>query len=105
MQNRREKETAIEDRVVKWAKAHDIMVRKMNGLGNMSWPDRMFVLPNGIVAFIELKRPGKSLTPLQNDTLRALVQHKVHATWADDSDAAIEWLAELLKLRRTFAKR
>lgn len=99
---RRVRESTIEDRVVKWAKGRGILARKMNGLGNASWPDRMFVLPNGVVAFVELKRPGEEPTPLQYDCLQELIDRKQYATWTDDSDAAIEWLAGLLELRRTF---
>ena len=28
-------------------------------------PDRLVLLPNGILAFVELKAPGKKLRPLQ----------------------------------------
>lgn len=37
-------------------KGFPIKVRKMNGLGNASWPDRLVLLPNGRIIWIELKR-------------------------------------------------
>lgn len=104
MRKRREKESAIEDRVVRWAVANGIMHRKMDGLGHKGWPDQLFLLPNGIAAFVEFKKPKEELTPLQNKFLRELVDRKQYATWTDDSDAAIAWLGELLKLQRVFGK-
>jgi hypothetical protein len=104
MRKREEKESAIEGRAVRWAQQHGILSRKMNGLGNVSWPDRLFILPNGIAAFVEFKRPGEEPTPLQYDTMRKLLDAKQYVTWVDDSDAAIQWLEALLQLRRTFGK-
>jgi hypothetical protein len=104
MRKRKEKESSIEGRVCRWANGQGIKHRKMNGLGNVSWPDRLFLLPNGIAAFIELKRPGEEPTPLQYDCMQELLDRKQYVAWFDDSDAAISWLSELMKLRRKFGK-
>lgn len=104
MRKRVEKESAIEGRAVRWAAQRGILNRKMNGLGNVSWPDRLFILPNGIAAFVEFKRPGEQPTPLQYDTMRKLLDAKQHVAWFDDSDAAIQWLEALMGLRRKFGK-
>ena len=58
------KEAAIEKHVTDHAKRLGCLSRKMNGLGNRAWPDRMY-LYNGAVMFIEFKRPGLTATPLQ----------------------------------------
>lgn len=59
------KEKNIENAVVKYAKANDCLARKMNGLGFRSWPDRLFVGPSGLCLWVEFKRPGGKVTPLQ----------------------------------------
>lgn len=104
MRKRAEKESSIEGRVVRWAVSQGIMHRKMDGLGHKGWPDHLFLLPNGIAAFIEFKRPGEEPTPLQYKYLRKLTDRRQHVAWTDDSDVAIGWLSELLKLRRVFGK-
>jgi len=38
--------------------------------GNVGVPDRLVLLPGGVIAFVELKAPGKKPTPIQ------LAQHK-----------------------------
>jgi hypothetical protein len=35
----------------------DLKCRKMNGLGNASWPDRLIIGPKGFIMWVELKRP------------------------------------------------
>ena len=49
-----------------------LMVKKRGGIcpkfvspGYDGMPDRLVLLPNGILAFVELKAPGKKLRPLQ----------------------------------------
>lgn len=58
-------EKKIEAAVVAYAKKKGFLCRKMNGLGFRSWPDRLFISPHGEYLWIEFKRPGESLTPLQ----------------------------------------
>ena len=51
------------------------LVAAVNGMGGPApkftspgydgMPDRLVLLPNGILAFVELKAPGKKLRPLQ----------------------------------------
>jgi len=59
-------ESAIENAVVRWARKHGLLNRKMNGFGFNAWPDRMFMLP-GAPLFIEFKREGEEPTPAQTD--------------------------------------
>jgi hypothetical protein len=49
-----------------------IMHRKMNGLGNRSWPDQMFTLAGPYTLFIECKLPGEEPSPLQWDKIQEL---------------------------------
>lgn len=46
--------------------------RKMNGLGAAAWPDRLFILPWGRAVFVEFKREGEPLTPLQKNMQKTL---------------------------------
>lgn len=39
---------------------------KFTSPGNSGVPDRLVLLPGGMIAFIELKAPGKKPTPLQH---------------------------------------
>ena len=94
MSSKPELERHIEERVIKWAKNQGWRVRKMNGLGYRSWPDRMFIGP-GFVAFIEFKRPKEVPTTLQQRILDELVEFGHNARYFDDSDAAIGWLEAL----------
>ena len=84
-------EKDIRDPVVKWARANDFLVRKMNGQFNAGWPDDMFVFKGG-VAWIEFKRPGKYPTPLQSRMLAKLQLLGQHAEWFDDVQSAIKFL-------------
>lgn len=100
VRKRKVREASIEDGVVRWAKEQGIKSRKMNGLGNASWPDRMFILPNGIVAFIEFKRPGGEPTALQKDTIEELKRLHQNVIWTDDPVRAKVWLTTLMEMER-----
>jgi hypothetical protein len=52
----------------------------MNGLGFRAWPDRLFVSPNGRVAWVEFKKPGGQPTlsqALMHATLRQMGHHPI----------------------------
>lgn len=87
-------ERNIERPVVNWAKKKKWRARKMNGLGDRAWPDRLFVGP-GVMAFIEFKVPGKVPTVLQQEVLDDLCRWGHHARWFDNADNAIQWLRRL----------
>jgi hypothetical protein len=77
-------EKSIEKAVVDYAKKRGCLVRKMNGMGARSWPDRMFITPTGRVFFIEFKRPGGKLTEGQAAMLDDLRGRHVGASVEDD---------------------
>jgi hypothetical protein len=54
-------EKEIERKACKWAKENGWLPYKFTSPAHRSVPDRIFVR-NGIVAFIEFKRPGERLT-------------------------------------------
>lgn len=57
-------EKHIEQAVCRYAESEGCIVVKLNGPGDRGKPDRMF-LRNGVVLFIEFKKPGGRATPLQ----------------------------------------
>ena len=66
---------------------------KLAALGRRGMPDRLVLLPGGVVAFVELKRPGGEATTLQvhvHGLLRAL-GFKVGVF--DDAKEAVLWVA------------
>lgn len=88
-------EKNIEAKVVRWATAQGWEVIKLNGMGNRSRPDRLFVMPYGRCAFIEFKRPGGVLTRLQEQTLKRLANLGHDVAMFDDAAKAIAWLEEM----------
>lgn len=56
--------------------------------GNTGVPDRMVLGPEGFVAFVEFKQPGKKPTPKQTWWLELLRGMGHHAFWEDDASRA-----------------
>jgi hypothetical protein len=68
-------ESDVERKVVADVERRGGIALKLNLQGNRGWPDRLALLPNGVVVFIEMKRPGEKLRKLQEHrrkTLQAL---------------------------------
>ena len=59
------REAAIERRLAREVKAMGGMALKFISPGLDGVPDRIVLLPGGRMAFVELKAPGKKLSPLQ----------------------------------------
>ena len=57
--------------------------RKMNGMGNRSWPDRMYIGPNKVL-FVEFKKPGGEATEIQENRLKQLKMMGHAAVMIDD---------------------
>ena len=65
-------EKYIEQRLVTEVKKIGGMALKFVSPGFDGVPDRLILLPNGKLAFVELKAPGKTLRPLQEKRKRQL---------------------------------
>lgn len=89
-------ERDIERRFCDAMKRRGVVVVKLNLQGNRGWPDRMVILPNSCVQFIEFKRPGEALRPLQihNHAQLAMLGHIV-AT-CDNVGDAVDLIDEIL---------
>ena len=59
------REKTVEANLVAAVKAMGGLAPKLISPGYDGMPDRLVLLPNGILAFVELKAPGKKLRPLQ----------------------------------------
>ena len=58
-------EKTIEAALVKRVKELGGMAEKFVSPGRRSVPDRLIILPDGVIIFVELKAPGKHAAPLQ----------------------------------------
>lgn len=86
-------ERHIEAKVVKWAKANGIKVKKKM-FGEQL--DRYFFLPGGKTVVIEFKQPGNKPTAIQSIELAAMKALGFRAEWCDDAEKAIVILQEEL---------
>lgn len=59
-------ERTIEQNFVQAMKVLGVKTKKLNGLGDRDWPDRLVLGPYGYFCLIEFKRPGGKLTPRQH---------------------------------------
>lgn len=59
------REKLIEQKLVKAVKAQNGMCPKLVSPGTDGMPDRMVLLPDGKLSFVEVKAPGEKPRPLQ----------------------------------------
>ena len=59
------REKTVEAKLVAAVKAMGGLAPKFISPGYDGMPDRLVLLPNGKIAFVELKAPGKKMRPLQ----------------------------------------
>ena len=86
-------ESEIEKYFVKRVEAIGGMAPKWESPGNIGVPDRLAILPGGLVVFAEIKAPGKKLRPLQQrwaDQLKA----RSHRAIVIDSKAKVNAFIE-----------
>lgn len=67
------RESEIERRLVEAVKARGGLAPKLVSPGYAGMPDRVVLLPDGRMAFVELKAPGKRPRPIQHRRIRELV--------------------------------
>ena len=71
-ENSKMREKIIEEKLVKSIRLMGGLAPKFVSPGFDGVPDRLILLPNGRMAFAELKAPGKQLRPLQKRRKRQL---------------------------------
>ena len=85
-------ESNIERRCVKLADDNGCTLLKLQG--TMGWPDRLLLRPNGTSMFIEFKRPGESLKPMQKHIQKKLREMHFQAEEVDSSQLFLRFLLD-----------
>jgi hypothetical protein len=80
------REKLIEQRLVKAVKALNGMCPKLVSPGTDGMPDRLVLLPDGKLSFVEVKAPGKKPRPLQARRHEQLRQLGFLVAVLDDPD-------------------
>jgi hypothetical protein len=88
-------ESSIERKTCAWARERGVLMLKLNTPGRRGWPDRMFIF-DGLVAFIEFKRPGEKPVPIQEYVMELLRQQGMSVAVMTNSEKAIEYLRQNL---------
>lgn len=65
------REKYIEQQLAKEVRSRGGLCEKWNS-GTSGWPDRIVILPDGKVGFVEVKAPGETPRPLQRLRIRTL---------------------------------
>lgn len=89
------RESTLEQRLVREVKRIGGIAPKWTSPGNSGVPDRIVILPGGRTVYVEMKAPGKKLTPLQErwaTILRGLDQ-RVYKL--DSVEAINDFIAEV----------
>ena len=82
----------IETPVVKWAERRGIICLKLNNPWCRGYPDRLFVLPNGVHIYIEFKWCNNKPSKLQQKRMQHLKKNNCIVTWTNDPDWAIQFI-------------
>ena len=77
------KESTIENYLVRRCKELGVLCFKFVSPSHRGVPDRLLIFPHGLVAFVELKAPGKSPTALQMTVLKQMEGNKAEVGWTD----------------------
>ena len=89
-------EAILSGKVAKWANYYGCLETKLDG--GRGWPDRLFILPNGVVCFIEFKSPAVKkpiLRPRQKLIIGLLERRKIKVLVSNDLDYIKNWLISL----------
>lgn len=89
-------EHAIEQQVVAIARRAGVESLKFQPIGSGGWPDRVFLVPGGRPLFIEFKRPGEELRPLQCARRDQLMRLGYHVKIADSIESGREAVTRAL---------
>lgn len=81
----------MEAALIRYARGRGILTRKFSSPARRGVPDRIF-LRDGVVLFLEVKRPGEKPTPLQEHELAEIRRHGGHAEWCDSVASGIIFL-------------
>ena len=80
------REASIERKVVDYCRDHNVLAYKFVSPNQRGVPDRILVLPDGRVIFVELKAPTGSCTKLQLHEQKKLTDHNAEVWVVKDFD-------------------
>ena len=78
--------------------AHDYKCKLIKIRAVKGFPDRMLLTPYGTVVFIEFKRPGETLRPLQEHTQSELIRMNFASLTVTSKEQFKQCLTRLLAL-------
>lgn len=80
------KESTIESYLVRRCKDLGVLCFKFVSPSHRGVPDRLLIFPHGLVAFVELKAPGRSPTALQITVIKQMQGNKAEVGWTDSKE-------------------
>lgn len=90
-------EKNVEQYFVRKVKAAGGWPVKLSCPGASGMPDRMVLWPGGVVHFVEMKRPGGKLRPLQIVTMNRL-RELDHSAFVIDRKEAVDLYVSLMSM-------
>jgi Holliday junction resolvase len=90
MKNPLVRESKVEKEITKYAKATGWWQAKFVSPSKRGVPDRVFI-KNGIVLWLEIKRPGEVPTAQQALRMTEMKKYGAIVAWVDSFDEAKEW--------------
>lgn len=82
------RESAVEASIRKYAESKGCVFMKLAAVaGSNGKPDRLVLAPAGRMMFLEIKKPGETLEPLQAWWQRKLIDLGYFSEWCDNAAA------------------
>ena len=75
--------TGLAQTCKRWARAHGWWVHKFRSPGHNASPDDVFA-KNGVVLWVEFKRPGKRPTEMQQKVINEMLAAGLDVVWVDN---------------------
>lgn len=95
-----ERERDIEHKFVKQVKSYGGLAIKFKSPGHSGVPDRIVFCPDGRIRFVEIKAPGKKMTPLQRSWAAKIEKLTGSPVPVVDSEEKIRaWVSAYLGMR------
>lgn len=79
-----QKEVDVETKACEYAKSIGCWHAKFKSSNNRGVPDRLFITPDGVVFFIEFKKPGKKARKQQRLVIDDMTDNKAKVFVTDD---------------------
>lgn len=93
------RESTLERRLVREVERIGGRAPKWVSPGNRGVPDRIVILPGGRTIFVEMKKPGESLEPLQRKWAKELIGMG-HEVYKIDSEDQVDWFIREVCMRK-----